>query len=98
MGNEQETIGALERLPWGGDRRSNNFKASREASSGKSAAALAAQLGVSQATVERIRAVLDSDEEDLKAKLLAGEIAPYVAYRLLRQARWEHRMRAAAAQ
>jgi hypothetical protein len=65
---------------------------------GKTAARIAASLGVSQATIERIHAVADSDQEDIKAKLVSGELTPYAAYRLLRQAKWEQRMRAEAAQ
>jgi hypothetical protein len=45
----------------GGDRRSADFKASNDAlKGGKSSAEAAEQLGVSQATVERTRAVLAS--------------------------------------
>ncbi len=46
---------------------------------GKSARETAAVLGVSQATIERTRAVLASDDEDTKAQLLSGAIAPSAA-------------------
>ena len=54
--------------------------ASPDATGGKSAADLADKIGVSAPTVERVRAVLASDEDAVKAQLLAGEIAPKAAY------------------
>jgi len=67
--------------PRGGDHTSDGAKASMEAfANGKSAQALADQIGVGRATVERVRAVLASDDEQTKEQLLAGEIAPRAAY------------------
>jgi protein gp37 len=62
-----------------------NLIASGDAVTGKSAAALGAQLGVSTSTIERTRAVLASEDEDLKDQLLAGEIAPRAAYDQVRR-------------
>ncbi len=69
--------------------------ASREANSlGRSSDELAARIGVSGATVERVRAVLASDEEEIKEQLLAGDIAPYTAYK---RVRWLQRAKAGSA-
>lgn len=58
--------------------------------SGKSAARIAAamgRMGWSRATIERIRAVHDSPEEDIKEKLNDQVITPYRAYRMVRERR-----------
>lgn len=64
---------------------------------GRSADQLARELTeagypVSGATVERIRFVQRSDDEETKALLDAGTIAPYTAYKIVRQRRWEREM------
>jgi len=48
---------------------------------GDSATRTASVVGTSRATVNRVRAVLDSGDEPLKAKLLSGEITPRAAAR-----------------
>jgi protein gp37/ParB-like chromosome segregation protein Spo0J len=53
--------------------------------SGKSADELGAKIGVSGDTVERVRKVLASDDEETKAKLLAGKIAPNAAYQRVKR-------------
>lgn len=70
----------------GGDHTSDRAKASPDAfANGKSADELAEKLGISGRTVERTRAVLASDEENIKEQLLAGEIAPKAAYEQVRR-------------
>jgi protein gp37/ParB-like chromosome segregation protein Spo0J len=73
--------------PRGGDHKSSESKAPSGAfDRGKSAADLAADLGTSTRTVERTRAVLASENEPVKQKLLEGEIAPSAAYEEVKQA------------
>lgn len=81
-----ETLDRVE--PRGGD-RGNQYtggKASRDALPEKSAAETAEKIGVSQATVERTRAVLASDDEDTKQALRSGETTVNGAYRAVKQA------------
>lgn len=75
----------------GGDHKSAAFKksmGSREPIDPKrSADELGEKIGVSGATIKRVRAVLASDEEEVISQLLAGDIAPNTAYNLVRRAR-----------
>lgn len=52
---------------------------------GTSADRTAAVVGTSSATVKRVRTVLDSGDESLKAKLLSGEITPRAAAREIKK-------------
>lgn len=58
---------------------------SPDTNSAPAAGELAQQLGVSRQTVQRTRAVLDSNAEDVKEQLLAGTIAPKAAYEQVKQ-------------
>jgi protein gp37 len=59
--------------------------ASPEAPPGKSAEETATSIGVSRAQVERMRAVLGSENEEAKAKLLAGETTINGAYTAVKE-------------
>ena len=71
----------------GGDRRSKEFKASHGALKGKSAARMAEMLGISTRTVERSRAVLASENEAIKERVLNGEMTINAAYTAIREER-----------
>lgn len=56
---------------------------------GDSATRTASVVGTSRATVNRVRTVLDSGDEPLKAKLLSGEITPRAAAREIKKEKKE---------
>lgn len=70
----------------GGDHTSDRAKASIDAFAGKSANGLAEKIGVSQPTVERVRAVLQDGDEETKERMMTGELSPNAAYQQVRQA------------
>lgn len=83
-------IAALDRVGKSGERTdlaSPEARLQSNTRSGKSAAATAervsnlANLSVSRATVERARKVLKEGNEEIKEKLLSGEVSPSAAYR-----------------
>ena len=87
------------RKRWGGDRKSEEIKASRDALIGKSAAETADIVGVSQATVERARTVLDAadEEPDVKQAVLENKMSINAAAKEATKRKRRKRKMAAAA-